>query len=683
MSKLKLIIPILFIGSLSFAQNNLEPCSFDYYQRQFKTGIQRSENIISEGIKDSGVYKKTLSGSVKVVPVVVHIIHNGGTENISDAQVQSQIDVLNEDYRKAAGTNGDGAGVDTEIEFCLAKLTPDGKCTNGIVRIQSTYTSHYTYQRTLLKNLSYWDNTRYLNIYVVKTINGSSGVAGYSSFPGGPPDEDGIVIRHNYFGKTGTAVAGTNGRTCTHEIGHWLGLYHTFNGGCGVDTCSDGDFVCDTPPANLPNFGCPSINSCNLDVPDVNDQIQNYMDYADDVCKDMFSAGQKARMMATMSTLRTVIWSAPNITATGCDSGYVSAPCNVVADFTSNAQSICVGNPVMFINKSLNSPASFQWYFSGGTPATSTLSNPTILYNTVGSFSVKLVAYGALGTDSMEIINYINVVTPPVGQALPFFEGFESFVFPPNGITIENADAGVTWERDTMAVQYAGMGSAKINNLVNINYGQSDAMLLPRFDFTTFTGTPYLNLKWAYARSDPSYSDELIVLVSKDCGVTWTQVLYRTGASLVTGPTQTTAYVPDSSTVWKNASVSLLSYASYSNVQIKIVNVTDGGNNLYVDNINIGAIPVGINEEEHGPAGLGVFPNPNSGIFTIQYSLLKCTSVNIQITDVLGREVYSDHVSERAPGIYDVPVNIDLRYGIYYVVLTSEDIVLSKKIMIR
>ena len=217
-------ITLLITGFYLNAQKNV-PCYFDNYQRQNKIELQNSENVISKAIQHASVYKRSLIGTVKLIPVVVHVIHNGGVENISDAQIQSQIDVLNEDYRKMVGTSGDGSGVDTEVEFCLAKLTPDGRCTNGIVRIQSTLTNHLTYQRAQLKNLSYWDNTRYLNMYVVKTINGGSGIAGYSSFPGGPPDEDGIVVLYNYFGRIGTVAAGSTGRTCSHELGHWFGLY--------------------------------------------------------------------------------------------------------------------------------------------------------------------------------------------------------------------------------------------------------------------------------------------------------------------------------------------------------------------------------------------------------------------------------------------------------------------------
>jgi hypothetical protein len=236
MKTLILALTILFISFISKAQN-IEPCNFDKYQRSNKQTIDKAEIQIQNVINANKQKLLSHIAALKIIPVVVHVIHDGGTNNISDAQIQTQIDILNEDFRKKMGTNGYGAGVDTEVEFCLAKKDPQGKCTNGIVRINSPLSNHQTYQRSQLKLLSYWDNTRYLNMYIVKNINSGSGILGYSSFPGGPPDEDGIVIRHDYFGKIGTASASL-GRTTTHEIGHWFGLYHTFNNGCDTDTCT-------------------------------------------------------------------------------------------------------------------------------------------------------------------------------------------------------------------------------------------------------------------------------------------------------------------------------------------------------------------------------------------------------------------------------------------------------------
>ncbi len=682
MKHLIVISILIFVASISKAQNNA-PCYFDKYQRSNKKVIEKAEANIQEAL--IAKHKQKLlshSATLKIIPVVVHVIHDGGTNNISDAQIQTQIDILNEDFRKKIGTNGFGAGVDTEIEFCLAKKDPQGKCTNGIVRINSSLSNHQTYQRSQLKLLSYWDNTRYLNMYVVKTINGSSGILGYASFPSGPPDEDGIVVRHDYFGKIGTASASL-GRTTTHEIGHWFGLYHTFNGGCGIDTCADGDLVCDTPPAANPNFGCPTINSCSNDIPNVNDQIQNYLDYSNDNCKSMFTNGQKQRMHATLTSLRNDIWQPWNIDSTGCDSGFVSSNCKVIADFVTLNQNICIGNSIVFYNKSQNNPTTYQWYFQGGTPAISSVANPTISYATVGTYQVKLIATNSYGTDSLTLNTYINVTTPPVGQALPYFENFESVTFPTNGITIDNPDGGITWERDTVAIAYQGIASAKINNLININYGQSDALFLPRFNFTSFVGTPYLNVKWAYAKSDANYSDELIVLVTKDCGVNWTQVFYKTSTAMTTGTTQTTPYIPTASTVWKIANISLATYTTYPNVQIKIVNVTDGGNNLYVDNINLGTNITGINEIENQINDVSVYPNPNNGSFYLEYNLINSESVSIEITDVLGKTVYTTADKIQVAGLHKQEINSRwLMQGVYIITIRSVNGATTKKVLI-
>jgi len=676
-----IIITALFANFIIKAQNN-EPCYFDKYQRINKAAIAKAELEIQKGLHKAEKKLLPYNPNLKVIPVVVHVIHDGGTNNISDAQIQSQIAVLNEDFRRKIGTNGFGAGVDTDIEFCLAKKDPQGKCTNGIIRINSPLSNHQTYQRSQLKLLSYWDNTRYLNMYVVKNINNGSGISGYSSFPGGPPDEDGIVVRHDYYGKTGTASASL-GRTTTHEVGHWFGLYHTFNGGCGVDTCADGDYVCDTPPAANPNYGCPTINSCSNDLPNVNDQIQNYMDYSNDNCKSMFSNGQKQRMNATLASFRNDIWQPWNTDSTGCDSGFVNSNCKVIADFVTLNPNICVGNSIIFYNKSQNMPISYQWYFQGGTPSISSVANPTVSYSAIGNFLVKLVATNSNGIDSLIINGYVNVTTPPIGQTLPYFENFESVTFPTNGITIDNPDGGITWERDTIATAYQGIASAKINNLINTNYGQSDALLLPRFDFTSFTGTPYLNFKWAYAKSDPNYSDELIVLASKDCGVNWSQVFYRTGTAMRTGTTQTTPYVPTASTVWKIANISLATYTTYPNVQLKIVNVTDGGNNLYIDNINLGALITSIDEANTQINDVLVYPNPANGSFLIEYALTNNDNVTIEITDILGREVYKTLNKTQIIGTNKQEINTSLVNGVYNITIKTSNSIINKKVIVN
>jgi PKD repeat protein len=650
MKRINIVIFLIFnfVSIKLIAQNYNQPCVFDQIANNEK--IVNIEKKIQEGILNL-----ERAHDIKTIPVVVHIFHEGGSENISEAQVQSAIQVLNEDFGKLPGTNGDGNGVDTEVRFKLAKIDPNGNCTNGIVRINSSLTNHQTYERPLLKEISFWDNTKYLNIYIVKSIPG--GVLGYSSFPGAPADEDGLVVRHNRFGTIGTAI-NSLGRTTTHEVGHWLGLYHTFNNGCGTDICNDGDYVCDTPPVSSPNYTCATNNSCSNDSPDVNDQITNYMDYTPESCSNMFTQGQADRILSTLTTIRTNIWTQANLIATGTDDAYVApATCSVVANFTSLNPEICVNNAVNFIDISLNNATSWTWYFTGGTPATSTAQNPSVTYSSLGMFDVKLVVSDGTESDSITLTNFVNVTSPGIGDPLPYQENFDSGTYPPNGITINNPDGGITWVLDSNAYVSPNY-SIRIDNLNNTNYGTIDEIILPYLDLTTSQITPYMYFKWAYAKSDVTYSDELIVQISTDCGATWNQLYYLTGSVLSTGPVQTTPFIPNSDQ-WKSGSINLSNYETEQYVSIKFINVTDGGNYLYIDDINIG--DQGLNLIENNKKGIKVYPNPNNGNFIVDLSKLPNQINKFYIYSIEGKLINSINLTNNTINFIDV----DLPSGVY------------------
>jgi len=285
----------------------------------------------------------TKSGTVIYIPVVFHVIHNDGLENITQAQIMDQLRILNEDFRKMAGTNGGSStnplAVDMEFEFRLAQFDPNGERHDGINRIKSSLTVD---ARNNVKGLIQWDPRKYLNIWVVQSINNSSGggegtVLGFAQFPSTlsfSPGTDGIVIRADYTGNIQTGVTSNAGRTLTHEVGHWIGLFHTFQGGCvgglSSNCSSQGDQVCDTPPVAASNFGClpETSNSCSNDSPNLPDQIRNYMDYSDGTCMNMYTPGQKARALAQMGLYRSQIYSAANLLAAGINPNgtYVTVP---------------------------------------------------------------------------------------------------------------------------------------------------------------------------------------------------------------------------------------------------------------------------------------------------------------------------------------------------------------------
>jgi hypothetical protein len=245
------------------------------------------------------------------IPVVVHVVYNKASENISLAQIKSQINVLNRDYRainkdkSKVPTVWKGLVADAGIQFALATKDPKGNPTKGITLTKTTRTSFGMDDSVKSKatgGIDAWPTNRYLNIWVC-TLAG--GVLGYAQFPGGPPKTDGVVILNSAFGTKGTAKPPFNlGRTTTHEIGHWLNLRHIWG---DTEDCSGSDFVADTPNAAGPNYGKPAFPHISCNNGPNGDMFMNYMDYVDDDAMFMFSTQQVARMAASLKGPRASI----------------------------------------------------------------------------------------------------------------------------------------------------------------------------------------------------------------------------------------------------------------------------------------------------------------------------------------------------------------------------------------
>ncbi|HYE54615.1 MAG TPA: zinc metalloprotease [Chitinophagaceae bacterium] len=236
-----------------------------------------------------------LVNGVLEIPVIVNVIYRTAAENISQAQIQSQIDVLNEDF---GNTNADRFNVPLEfqdeqatvgIRFVLAGI-------NRKSNSKRSWSLNDDMKRSSKGGIDPTDPAHNLNIWVVNKMTYMGGtILGYAQFPGGSLATDGVVIGYNFFGRTGTVSAPYNkGRTATHEVGHWMNLAHIW----GDATCGN-DAVSDTPPHNAPNYGCPSYPHRSTCSGTPVEMTMNYMDYTDDGCMYMFSNGQSARMKAT------------------------------------------------------------------------------------------------------------------------------------------------------------------------------------------------------------------------------------------------------------------------------------------------------------------------------------------------------------------------------------------------
>jgi len=290
-----------------------------------KNRILQNEVAIAKWIKNNPTknYK-----SVITIPIVVHVIYNTSNQNISDAQIQSQIDVLNQDYRRlnadTANTPSDFKSVaaDVQIEFCFAHQDPNGNWTNGVTRTQTNKSvfdlSLDDAKFTSQGGVDIWDRNKYLNIWVVPGLKdgAETGILGYAQFPGGPASTDGVVISYRYFGTMGTVQYPYNkGRTATHELGHWFGLYHIW--GDDGTSCSGSDDVADTPNQAGENYGCPTYPSpsCN----NTSDMFMNYMDYTNDACMNMFTLGQKQRMWSFINNNRVSLKTSDKCTVVSID----------------------------------------------------------------------------------------------------------------------------------------------------------------------------------------------------------------------------------------------------------------------------------------------------------------------------------------------------------------------------
>ncbi|SDL95757.1 zinc metalloprotease [Nonomuraea jiangxiensis] len=248
---------------------------------------------------------------VVTLPVVVHVVHNpqAPEQNISDEQIHSQLAVLNKDFRAA---NPDVRNVpdvwkplvaDARVEFRLATRDPHGEATDGIVRVETerrSFTWDDAVKAGATGGADPWPSDQYLNIWVCLL---GGGLLGYAQFPGGPPQTDGVVILHTAFGTTGTASRPFDGgRTATHEIGHWLDLYHIWGDDDGA--CSSDDKVADTPNQAGANTGKPTFPRVTCDNGPNGDMFVNYMDYTDDAAMYMFTRGQATRMDACLEGSR-------------------------------------------------------------------------------------------------------------------------------------------------------------------------------------------------------------------------------------------------------------------------------------------------------------------------------------------------------------------------------------------
>lgn len=650
--------------------------------------------------------EKSTRGTVYTFPVVFHILHDGGNENISREQIEDAMAILNRDYRlqnidaNNVASAFQGMPSDVEIEFKLATKAPNGACFSGVTRTQNALTfdgsggtflpgtpqvdaivaGNDIFQGT-------WPGDEYLNIYVVAEADGA---AGYTTNPNSWSASsmyNGIWILHNYTGSIGTSSS-FRSRALTHEVGHWLNLSHTWgpnNNPGNSASCSDDDQVTDTP-------NTVGVTSCSLTESTCGPlaNVENYMDYS--YCSKMFTAGQATRMRAaTTSSIRSNHWSATNLTNVGA----VANPPFCAANFFAERYTICEGETLNFTDDSYNGTVTgWDWTFTGGTPAVSTDQNPAIVYDTPGTYAVSLTATDG-STSFSETKNTYITVLPSTGINLPIYEGFENATSIPNADWyVENPNNDVAWQITTTASATGGK-SIRLNNYSNNEDGELDELVSHAFDLSNMASVT-MTFNYAFSKKNSSVnSDKLQVLASDDCGATWavrksiaTSQLPTNGGAIV----QST-FVP-AADEWKEISVTSLvgSYLA-DRLRFKFVFTSGGGNDIYIDDINIYGTDTTGNQvgsptiitEFISNDAVNVYPNPADDNISISIDLSNREDIlSVGVYDLLGKKVLSVYEGSEIAGqhIYNASTK-DLSTGMYLVLINNGKNSVSQKLIVK
>lgn len=680
--KLKLIISIVALlqYAITIAQHT-EPCATNQLLQQTLETDSGAAQRMQDTWQQIDAYIQNYANredrnTIVTIPVVFHVIHSGqnvGTStNISVAQIQSQLDVLNECYRRRNADTALAPNIfksriaDVEVEFCLAVTDPNGNTTNGITR-HNIVTTTAVFDATV-KPVTVWDATKYLNIWTTQLNNN---ILGYATFPGmGPINQDGVVLDFRVVGKAPAnpfnASSDTLGKTAVHEVGHWLGLFHTFQDSCkGLTpaTCStEGDRVCDTPPSKEANFGNPSLtlNSCNETPVDEPDMWMNYMDYANSENLSMFTNGQRDVMRAILNTNRVSIQSSPGCVNT-----------NDVFAYTGQVIDAVTSQPVAGAKVLFDGAQDFE-------ATTDVNGNFTIPALITGYYDVYAGKWGYrenfFSSHRYYFFGQISTVIPI--QPKHYYDDFiMNFGW---STSQQNASAGL-WTRDIpVGTFYQSQPSNPGQDIPDDyglkcfvtanNQGGSAAddvdggvvtLLSPVFDLSGFAD-PYIRYyRWFYdgAQNGNTPDDNMLIKLTSGGqqatveNVTasensWTQKVFRISDIITPG-----------NSMRLSIEVSDLSSGN--------ANIVEGG----IDKFEVlEAIALGANEVNE-VAGLAVFPNPTTGILNVRYEG-NGEIVNVDIVNMLGQKVANS--TQQQSGA--VSINYDLSNqlpGLYFVHVSS------------
>lgn len=702
------VLGLIFTASAQQTQNTIDPqnCregeSVEYCrQHTYHSELLNNPAYVQSLVNDEAIRLQEAengipeSQTIYYIPIVFHLLHNNGPEFISDEQIVDAFDILNRDYMllnsdannvvNAFNPNNPSALMQPDtayIQFRLATKAPDGSCFTGITHTVSSATNSSSDNTRLNAIINgndvyngQWPGNRYLNIFICGEIGGA---AGYTYVPSnwiGTGMDNGVRILSQYVGSIGTGSPSTS-RALTHEVGHWLNLQHPWgstNNPGEPNNCNDDDGVTDTPDCKGVTSCQLSANTCSGDNAvwgglDQIDNVENYMDYS--YCSKMFSPGQVTRMRNALNSSvggRSNIITQSNLNLTGANGTLTLCK----ADFSVDRTSICTGESVQFSDQSYNEVTSRTWTFQGGTPATSTLENPVVTYSSPGIYEVELSATDGTTTDVETKTAFIRVLDN--GGAVPILDGFEGYSSL-DGITEwEVVDYGnnAKWELTTST----GLSSAKSAKLAN--FGQSagnfDELISEPIDLSSITSQTNMTLsfRYSYRKRSSGNSETMKVYVSNTCGETWVARKTLVG-SILGSDVATSSWTPSSANDWVTVHMTNITSAYWvDNFRYKFEFESDGGNNIYLDNINIYAgspsddLIAGL-EDQAAIDHVTLYPNPTEGDVTVRFDVTNAQQVNMQVVDVTGKVVNTSTVNANTGANMVVLGTASMAPGMYF-----------------
>jgi PKD repeat protein len=692
---MKHLLPLLLLSSLSAQAQQLLHCGADEMRiRTLKENPKIAKAVVerdAELERFTGEFRTSdnqRGGGPYIIPVVFHVIHKYGNENISREQMLDGLRILNETFRKTREDTADihadfkPIHADCEIEFHLATKDPEGNCHSGINRIASDLTNSGDHR---VKELIHWDPSMYLNVYIVSN---AASLAGHCVWPADAdtiPQWDGIVIAHSYVGTIGTSSL-TQSVAFAHECGHYLNLHHIW-GGNNVpnfyylpvgqqSNCGGTDMVDDTPTTI-------GWSSCNLNANscgNVRDNVQNAMDYT--YCNIMFTEGQKERMHACLNSPianRNNLWTPENLLATGVlpEPGPLCE-----ADFVANNTLICnpSGEAVTFTNTSYHGEVdSVYWEFPGGDTPFSVMASPTVVYDQPGMYDVSLTVHANGQSEQVTKENHIHVL-PDSSWSTPFwdwFEGAPSFNGPKwfsNSLDQQNE-----WQLTDVAA-HSGAWSAMVDNWEDATM-TVDELYGPAFDLSDAT-VMKIAFKYAFAQqSEETNGSKLLLQISRNCETNWTTRLSLAGNALQTADAQQEPFIPGADH-WQQDAVNIPATHLVDGFRFRFVFTSSGNDRLFLDDVNVD-LEAGISELETRIVGLNVLPNPTEGQVFIHFEIKRAMKLNMKVVDAFGRTVHSSNSKNYGIGAFSEQLDLGfLCAGLFILKVESETDHLTRSFII-